>query len=57
MDRKEVSGAGIGLVMGTALGYLYGMMVGNIALWMPIGTAFGLIFGGAVTVTAKRRAK
>lgn len=55
MDRNQVSGAGIGLVMGTTLGYLYGVIVGNIGLWMPLGAAFGLIFGGAVTV--KRRAK
>jgi hypothetical protein len=43
----------MGLVLSTGLGYVYGLMVGNVSLWMPIGTAIGLVFGIAVAVKGK----
>jgi len=55
MDSKDASGAGIGLALGAGFGLIYGTMTGNIALWMPIGAALGLIFGGGLIRQDKNR--
>ena len=53
MDSKDVSGAGIGLAIGAGIGLTIGTILGNVALWMPIGAVFGLIFGGGLTLQDK----
>ena len=49
MDSRDEQGAGIGLALGAGFGLTIGIITGNIALWMPIGAALGLIFGGGLT--------
>ena len=55
MNSKDESGAGIGLAIGAGLGLALGTLFGNIALWMPIGSILGLIFGGGLTLQDKSR--
>jgi len=54
-ETKLVSGAGIGLVMGVAIGYSLGMIFGDWGLWTALGAAFGLIFGPTITVKRKNK--
>ena len=55
MDSKDASGAGIGLAIGSGIGLAIGTIIGNIHVWMPIGAALGLIFGGGLTLQYKSR--
>ena len=55
MNSKNTSGAGIGLAIGAGIGLALGTIYGNIHLWMPIGAALGLIFGGGLTLQDKSR--
>ena len=55
MNTKQESGAGIGLAIGSGIGLAIGTVFGNIALWMPIGAALGLIFGGGLTGKGKAK--
>ena len=56
MNSKDASNAGIGLAIGAGFGLAIGTITGNIALWLPIGTILGLIFGGTWT-NVSRQAK
>lgn len=47
--RKGVSLAGVGLVFGTAVGYLIGIAIGSVGLCMALGAAFGLLFAPVYT--------
>ena len=40
--------AGGGMVLGTGVGMMFGILFGHMVLGMVFGTALGLIFGGAV---------
>ena len=55
MNSKDASGAGVGLAIGAGIGLTIGTLLGNIALWMPIGAVLGLIFGGGLTRQDKSR--
>jgi hypothetical protein len=57
MKQKDASDArlGIGLAIGAGIGLAIGTILGNIALWMPIGAALGLIFGGGLILQDKSR--
>ena len=46
--RKDMSLAGVGLVFGTAFGYLLGSYIGNPGLGIALGAAFGLVFAPVV---------
>jgi len=52
--QKVVSLAGVGLVFGTAFGYLVDSAIGNVGLGIALGAAFGLLF--APTITRKETA-
>ena len=47
--RKDVSLAGVGLVFGTAFGYLIDTAIGNPGLGIALGAAFGLLFAPVYT--------
>ncbi|MDD1658000.1 MAG: hypothetical protein LUQ41_05995 [Methanomicrobiales archaeon] len=47
MDQVQNT-AGIGLVIGVALGLLFGMMVNQIGLGIALGAALGLVFGFSI---------
>ena len=52
MDVKD--SAGIGLVIGAALGLLFGTMFNQIVLGIGVGAALGLVFGYAITDKKKK---
>ena len=51
-DRRM--NAGSGMVLGTGVGMVFGIIFGHMVLGMIFGTAFGMIFGIAV---ARRRSR
>ena len=55
MDKKDASNAAIGIAIGAGFGLIIGTMTRNITLWLPIGVALGLIFGGGLTRQDKSR--
>ena len=54
MDSKDESNAGVGLAIGAGLGLAFGIITGNIHLWMPIFAVLGLIFGGTWKVLTRQ---
>jgi large-conductance mechanosensitive channel len=42
--QKDISLAGVGAVFGVAFGYVVGSFVGNVGLWIALGSAVGLLF-------------
>lgn len=47
--RRDVPLSGLGLVFGTAFGYLVGAVIGNVGLGIALGAAFGLLSAPVLT--------
>lgn len=52
-QEQRISLAGIGLAFGTALGYVFGSLLGNAGLGITLGAAFGLLFSPVITQKKK----
>jgi H+/Cl- antiporter ClcA len=46
---------GIGIVMGAALGVVFGAALGNVGLGIPIGAGIGLLLGMIFRATSRKR--
>lgn len=52
-DRALVLRAVLGLLIGAGVGYILGLLTGNLPLWVGLGAGVGLAF--AVSLTGRNR--
>ncbi len=54
-SKKDINYVGLGLIMGSAIGFVFGFIIMDKFWIAPIGTGLGIVFGAMVQNMKKRK--